>query len=166
MGCHSLAQEEAQETQYHRIERDVYHLRDMSAVHLLAREQTGDGQADGHAGEEQTRTAGDAHIPGVHGHVRGGHAIGYREQQQVQAEGYAFEQHETVQGNGSTGHRLFLGCPDAAGAYKSGHTAAEGCDENRIERHVVVHEQAGHRAEGHGYVVGQTVIPHRFPSPR
>ncbi len=165
MGRHPLAQEEAQEAQYHRIERDVYHLRDVTAVHLFAREQTGHGQADGHAGEEQSRTSCDTHVLGVHRDVCRGHAVGYREQQQVYAQGDALEQYETVQGDGRARNRLLPGRPDAAGADKAGHTAAQGGDEDDVERHVVVHEQTGHRAEGHGDVVGQSVVAHGFPAP-
>ena len=111
----------------------MYHFGDVSVIHLLAREEPGYRQTDGHTGEEQAGASGDAHILGVHGHIGGRHAVWYREQQQVQAEGYAFEQDETVQRDGCARHGLLLGSLDAAGAYQAGQAAAQGRNEDGVE---------------------------------
>lgn len=92
--------------------------------------------------------------------------VGNGKQQQVYAERYALDQYEAVQGKGCSGCGLLLRGPDEACADQSAKATRHGSKENGVEGHVVMHEQTCHGPQGHGYVVGQSVVAYGFTPAR
>lgn len=140
---------------------------DTPLIDLPTRKQTRHGHSYRHQREEKPAARYDTDLPCVHGHIGGGHTVGDGEQQQVEAGRNAFDKKETVERDGLALHLGFHGCPDKQGADEAERTRNDRSDEKHVETQPrIVHEEPHHRTDGHGDVIGETVVSQRLAAPR
>lgn len=142
-------------------------LGDFSSVDHPSGEQSGDGDAHRHEGEEEACLDIQPDFLRIHGDIVGRHAVGDGQQQQGESRRHALQEDEAVEGDGLTTDGCLVGClhqschdePQRGGQQRTG--------EDEGERGAgIVGEKSCHRSRRHGKVVCQPVVTQSLATSR
>ena len=162
---HARGQQE--EAEHHQHQSCGYDLRNLASVHQSAREEARHRHTQCHEGEEEARGGVYLDLAGIHGHVVGRHAVGDGQEQEAGSGRQTLEQDEAVERDGVALHGRLVGCLDQRGATETGQARTQrGAEYPRVADARIVQEEACHGADGHGDVVGQSVVAQPFAAAR